>query len=205
MRILFAFVTCDAPKYAERRRLVESTWLKRLPAGYDVRICTGDKLGTGDTYNDLCAKTKAICQDADVAGYDWLIKCDDDVFCRPENLVLPESDYAGYLLNEGFDSRGKLNRYCSGGFYWLRRNAFRLVADAEFDPKNPSGEDRWVAQVLRREGILPAWHRVAFQQCPCGKPGCPPMRQPQDWAAFIIGMRWKPETFLDLEQQFRKA
>lgn len=195
MRVLVALETCDVPKYAERRRLVETTWAKRLPPGFDFEVFTGHRLGVPDEYSKLCHKTKAIAQYAVRYGYDWLLKVDDDVYVRTEKLTLPRSDYAGLFTAE------REEIWCSGGFYWLSRRAVGIVANALFNPQIAlSAEDRWVSWALRLEGICPVPYDVAAKPCYCGY--CVPKAEPTEWTAYIIDPQFSAQKFMDFERLY---
>jgi len=195
LRVLVALETCDAPKYAERRRLVENTWAKRLPLCFNFEVFTGHRLGVPDDYSSLCRKTKAIAEYASRYEYDWLLKVDDDVFVRTDRLLLPLCNYAGLLLND------RKEKWCSGGFYWLNRRAMGIVARAPFNPDiASSAEDRWVSWALRQEGITPRQYDVAIKPCYCGY--CVPEEEPIDWTAYIIDPQYSAKKFLEFEAMY---
>ncbi len=152
MKVLAALITGAAPKYAARAARCFSTWGKGLPAGYDLKLCTGAALGVGDDYASLNAKTKAVAAHALAQGYDWLLKVDDDTEIRPSQLAAPDADYAGWATLDGVPEFP--TAHCQGGCYWLSRRAFELVAAAPLD-YNLTAEDRWVGVLLRDHGIRP--------------------------------------------------
>ena len=195
MKVLVALETCDEPKYAPRRKLIESTWAKRLPVGYEFISFTGKMLDVPDDYYHLSEKTKAICQFAKFYTFDWLLIVDDDVFIRTDKLRIPIADYAGHILEDRED------RFCSGGCYWLSRRAFSVVADAPFNPLiAPSADDRWVGWVMRQNGFEPAGATVALRPCYCGH--CVPKPEPAYWSCYIIDPLYSEALFLEFEERF---
>ena len=200
MKALLALESCNVPKYVERRELIESTWAKRMPAGFEFQVFTGPCLGVGDGYHDLCAKTRAICRYAALHEFGSLAIVDDDTFLRTDRLAVPAVDYGGYILPK--DPK-QSEPYCTGSFYWLSRRAFTILADSPLDPEWTNQEDQWVGWTLRRHGILPTkLPEVVLQPCPCGLPQCVPDVVPSEWTAYMISMRYKREIFLDFERLY---
>lgn len=193
MKILVALETCALPKYAERRKLIASTWAKRLPAQYEFKEFDGPMLGVGDTYQDLCSKTKAIAAYARDNDYDWLLIVDDDVFIHADRLTAPiTGDYAGSVtINDSVPS------YCYGAFYWLSKRAMGIVADAPLTSQ--PAEDQWVGDVMREHGIKPT-HLSGYELwcCPCDI--CmAKWKVPTDFTAIAFTHRWMPEEYAKLE------
>ena len=148
---LIAVVTCRARRAqadAQRR-----TW---AAGRSDVRFFVGASessdasrdeefvLDVDDGYDGLPAKVRAVCRWALEAGYDSLLKVDDDVYLVPERLP----DYVRYDYVGNFRARNGNYRYdyASGFAYHLSRRAMEIVAQAELT--EDSMEDRWVGQVL---------------------------------------------------------
>lgn len=187
MKVLVALKTCDFPKYAARRKLIENSWAKRLPKGFEFRSFTGAILGVPDDYDHLCEKTRAICRAAQ--GYDKLLIVDDDVFVRTERLRVPDADYAGHVLD---------GRYCSGSFYWLSGIAAAILATSPVGPGDTSAEDQWAARNLWLHGVTPRhMPEVALEPCLCGN--CIPEIPPEDWVAYTMWIKFKEELYLSWE------
>lgn len=159
MKILIAIVTCHA--YRRRADAQRDTWVKAVPVDVDVRFFLSDAqpaerpdeilLPVGDRYEDLPAKTRAMHVWALTNGYDFVFKCDDDTYLRPERLLtsgFETADYTGRLRGA---SGGYPAAYASGFGYWLSKRAMLITAIAPLtaDP----AEDRWVANTLLQHGI----------------------------------------------------
>src|SRR5208337_651140 len=166
-KVLVALETCLQPKYMARTYRCMTTWVPRLPPGYDFKLCTGPELGCPDDYVSLCLKTRAICRYARDKGYDWLLIVDDDTYVRTDKLTTPETgDYVGYVFPFG---HGRPVAYCSGGAYWLSRKAFSILAVSPM-LKTTNAEDQWSGWTLANYNI-PATENNEFlmQPCNCGK------------------------------------
>lgn len=159
-KTLIAICTCNRPKYRERIRAMQETWMSLVAPGTDIRFFDGERLGVPDDYFSLPQKTKALCKYALQHGYDYLLKVDDDTYIHSDRLALPDADYAGIFIKAndcGFPPRFKDSPkgthkydYASGGAYWLSRKAMQIVVETEIDDW---AEDRWVGQTLGKHGI----------------------------------------------------
>jgi hypothetical protein len=198
LTVLLALETNANPNYAERRKICESTWGSRMPAGYFFESFDGPRLGVDDSYRGLCAKTKAICQHARDNDYQWLLVVDDDCFVRTDRLQVPEADYAGFCLPRSPEAW----TYCAGSFYWLSRRAFSIVADAPLIPERwTSAEDQWVGWTLGQHGIRPVrLPDVLLEPCPCRR--CDPDKIPEEWTSYTMWIRFSPGLFADFEKRY---
>ena len=150
-RVLVAMSTCKKEKYVQRTQRCVEEWGNLLPTNADLRVFTGEDLGTGDAYNNLVKKTQTIAAYAVNRGYDWLLKIDDDTSLR--RVEPPEVDYAGWASTETCDG---VPPHCNGGAYWLSRCAMQLVANEPTgDFSFSSAEDQWVGATLRKYNIFP--------------------------------------------------
>jgi hypothetical protein len=175
-----------------------------MPPGFEFKAFVGADLDVPDGYEGLSAKTQAICRYACAFDYDWLIIADDDVYVRTERLAPPPApyEYAGHILPRELEPH--TFPYCAGAFYWLSRNAFKLIADARLPTKVPQAEDQWVAQVLSAHGIFPLeLEDVCLQECGCGF--CTPKRVGDNWTALSLWYKWDAETFRELERLYAPA
>ena len=198
MRILFALETCADPRYAERRKMVESTWAKRMPPGYTFESFEGPRLGVDDSYKGLCQKSRAIYRYARENGFDWTVKVDDDVFVRTDQLKIPDSEYCGFCLPRP----PEVQSYCAGSFYWLSRRTFSILADAPMDSRWTSAEDQWAGWNLAQHGIHPVkLPGVVLEPCPCGR--CTPDCVPAEWVSYCMWIRFSPDLFNTFEQRYR--
>ena len=205
-RVLVALETCRLPKYAAQRELVENTWAKRMPKGFDFEAFDGPRLGVPDDYAGLQKKSKAIIQYAAALDYDGMFKVDDDVYLRTDRLRAIEQPYAGHILPWGANVHDVKETYCAGGFYWLNRQAIRILARAPFDVPfmdRTSAEDQWVGWTLRQHGIVPyRLPEIAMQPCCCGQ--CELEPQPEEWMAYMLWQVYRREEFLGLEARYGK-
>ena len=195
MNVLVALETTINPKYAERRRIIESTWATRMPEGYIFKSFDGPTLGVDDSYQGLCEKTRAICRYAVQYDYEWLVVCDDDTYVRTERLSPPDCDYGGYVGPEN-------SFYCAGSFYWLSRKAFSLIAETPLDPKRWTfAEDQWVGWTLQQHGIKATRLRyVLLAPCQCGR--CKADVIHDDWTAYTFWIRFSPDLFAKFERLY---
>lgn len=173
MKLLIAIPTCVSYEgnpattnrnQAERRQACRETWLKGLPSGVEYRFFYGrgnssladDEVrlnDCGDSYADLSTKFRSICQWALRAGFDWVLRIDDDAYCYVDRLMSDLSwmkhDYSGYTID--YPKHLEWARYCSGAGFTLSRRAMQIVSDALVD--HPA-DDLWTGRVLYNAGIL---------------------------------------------------
>jgi len=138
--------------YADAQR---ETWIRDIPAGVDYRFFFGpnDKrlpkadevfVTCKDDYRSLPLKVKEAMQWAYEQGYDYVFKTDDDVYVRPDRLMLSGFEkypYSGFSFQE----------YGAVGLaYWLDRDCVKLASDS--DPWLDA-EDSWISQLMKRNGV----------------------------------------------------
>ncbi len=161
MRKLIAIMTCNAKRaWADAQR---QTWVKDIvSSGYaDVKFFYGAPtyamvddevwLGGDDSYAGIPLKVQGICRYAVDHCYDYVAKCDDDVYAVPGRFPsLPLT--AGYI-GRFRSPYGKVYpvHFASGFWYWLDNRCAKIVADT---PWNGDWQDeRFVATALARHGI----------------------------------------------------
>ena len=163
MRKLVAIMTChQKTAWADAQR---KTWVKDVVGkGYaDVKFFLGQPndhsqllndevwLDVEDSYAGIPLKVQAICKYAEERCYDYVAKCDDDVYVAPERfLVLPlTADYIGRFRTP----HGSVYPSCfaSGFFYWLSNRAAKIVAETPWN--GDWMDERFVATALARRGI----------------------------------------------------
>jgi hypothetical protein len=137
-------------------------------------------LDCGDGYRDLPEKIRAIMRWACSQGYDFTLKCDDDVVLDPQRL------WASDFRNHDFSGRGNrppkknsvrlaLNRpltyqpvinaqntpaidhdfWVPYGFcYMLSRKAMEIIANQTELPYRNNDDEKWISTVLHRNSIL---------------------------------------------------
>ncbi len=182
MKKLVAVMTCHTNRHkADAQR---ATWVKDLRAqGTDVMFFLGTPppgaspfvkqdevflFGVDDSYYGIPEKVRRICRWAVENGYDYVAKCDDDVYIAP--LRFPHlplgADYIGRF-------RGPHGNYpahlASGFFYWLSVAAARIVG---WETNNGDWMDeRFCANALALRGIYGYNDPVNYQVCGPMMPG----------------------------------
>lgn len=152
MKILIALVSCH--KNTARRNAQRNTWLPNLKEDYKFFLGDGSnelaedevQLDCPDDYFNLPKKIKAIIIWALERGYDYIFKCDDDVYVFPDRLLVGEFykySYTGRFLNR--PNSHEFGDYASGFAYWLREDAAKIILSSEISDSN---EDRWVGKTL---------------------------------------------------------
>lgn len=165
MRLLIAVMTCHKLDYfidADTRDYLthircndqqarvnkqRATWIAELD-GVDYKFFYGrggnreplkDEvyLDCGDKYTDNPAKMKAICRYALGAGYDYLLRLDDDTFIYPDRLLSLDwqHDYVGAPKGD----------FHPGGCLFLSRRAMELIAAAR---PTSYADDLWIGQAM---------------------------------------------------------
>jgi hypothetical protein len=193
-KILFAVVTCHCRTYAaeathsthisgenQNVEWVRKTWLPDAIGKVDVRMFFGGRmdlnsvwpgiyLNCGDDYYSLVPKVRAMIRWARDAGYDYLLKLDDDVYVDVDKTLanfLPV-DYRGNM-REGqvkrFGEEPELTvKYACGPAYWLSRRAMEVIINSP-EPATPY-EDRATGYVLAQAGI-PLTESTELMTCLC--------------------------------------
>lgn len=162
MKILIAVVNARSRKvWADA---IRSTWFSLFPKDKaDVLFFVGRGEGEvsadtvvldcDDSYMGLPDKVREIIRWAYAHGYDFVMKCDDDVVLNPKMLL--DSEF------RRFDYIGRANRmptkdnpfWVPMGFnYWLSRRSMQCIIDAPL-PTEGNDDEKWVAQNLYKAGI----------------------------------------------------
>lgn len=170
MKILIAILSCHARPFL--RLAQRETWINDV-AGADYRFFLGRPavdppedhcvyLACEDTYAKLTSKTHAMVKWALAEGYDFVFKCDDDTYIRPDRLLSSNfagDDYSGFTGGRwgdvpGPDGRQIVYAYAQGGAgYWLSRRALAIVAEHMLVKEYC--EDCAVGKTLALHGIAP--------------------------------------------------
>jgi hypothetical protein len=177
MKLFVLILSCH--KFPARREACRETWLPRLLPNMQYRFYVGEgpsvnepdvvQLSISDSYDGLRDKTPEALRHALQFEWDWLLKCDDDVYVVPERL---EDALKSAQLFYGYDKRetrphephyvGCVTRppdfYGYGGAYfldrWLTTRIMRTEAEDRIkhaDMFNPSlGEDGWIGHLARK-------------------------------------------------------
>lgn len=170
MKVLIAIVSCHSrPHFAEALR---STWVPLVPPTADIKFFLGrggnreplaDEvfLDCDDSYHGLPNKVQEMMRWAYDHGYDFALKCDDDVVLKPRELLLSGfqlSDFTG--CQEPSCKPGEI-RTPWGFCYWLSRRAMKLVVDNPLPGQQGSvsthvhnNDEAWVSTVLHVNQIF---------------------------------------------------
>lgn len=161
MKKLVAVMTClhNRPKADAQR----ATWVQDLRAqGTDVVFFLGglcksqrdDEVwlpNCDDSYYGIPEKVRRICRWAVERGYDYVAKCDDDVYIAPLRFAaLPLG--AAYIGRFRSPHGNYPAHFASGFFYWLDVAAAQIVGWAE--DNGDWMDERFVANVLASKGIF---------------------------------------------------
>lgn len=144
------------------------TWVADIVAsGYaDVRFFLGTLhrarapwnddevyLDCPDDYTGIPLKVQGICAYAEEHGYDFTLKCDDDVYVVPQrfpHLPLIGAQYIGRFRPPHGDVYPP--HFASGFAYWMDSMCSSLVARTPWN--GDWMDERFVATVLARHGIF---------------------------------------------------
>jgi hypothetical protein len=153
MKVLVAIISCHQHK--NRRDWQRQTWLPDLKFDYKFFLGKPVRMETlveedvvvfndvKDDYNSLPEKTYSIIRWAKDNGYTNILKIDDDVYCRPERLEVPQEDYVGHAYGHRY--------YCSGAAYWLSSKSIDAILNKWY--RRTNAEDSCVGETLKIHGI----------------------------------------------------
>lgn len=150
--------------FAEASR---QTWINNIQ-GADYKIFYGRgnhplkfdevQLDAPDDYYHLITKIYEIVKWAFAHGYDYILKCDDDVYVLPDRLIASNLRKWDFVGGESFgiDENNRLFRYqggvlAPGGAWWLSRKAMQAVLS--FERPEEGADEPWVASALKQHGI----------------------------------------------------
>src|ERR1700675_8735 len=169
-KALLSLVSCHSrPEFSDA---IRKTWAPLVPSTADLKFFLGrgatrepreDEvfLDCDDSYHGLPNKVQEIVRWAYDHGYDFVLKCDDDVVVKPKELLasgFDHSDFTGCV--EPSCKPGEI-RTPWGFCYWLSRRAMKLVLDNPL-PGQPgsihshvhNNDEAWVSTVLHYNGIF---------------------------------------------------
>lgn len=163
-RWLIAVMTCHGLSYVSKANAQRNTWVLEARKFADVLFFRGRHpygeqtpymndevwLDVDDTYAGIPAKVHAIFSWASQRNYDYISKCDDDVYCVPQRLEdLPlKGDYVGRFRGP---CGGYPAAFASGFFYSLSPAGAALVAAQS--PLNDWMDERYIGNLLASRGI----------------------------------------------------
>ena len=202
MKILIAVVNAHT-RLAYQQCICE-TWFP-LVHGADVRFFLGPSdrepksdevfLDCDDSYEGLPSKVRSIMRWEVDHGYDFVLKCDDDVVIKPNALL------SSGFINGDFTGHKNDNRIFPVPFgfcYWLSNRAAKLVSVAELPRDN--NDEVWVTSTLSKIGIVlrhdPRYMMytgkreefVPNKPRPLRAP--PRTRLPESFTDYHLGMAW---------------
>jgi hypothetical protein len=170
MKALIAIVNAHCRE--EFADTVRSTWVPKVPNTTDVKFFRGrgaqrepkeDEvfLDCDDTYLGLPDKVRSIVRWAYNHGYDYVLKCDDDVVLKPVEMLVSGFDRHDFTGSQDPKVVSGEIRTPWGFCYWLSRKAMKLVVDAPL-PGEPgsthsyvhNNDEAWVSTVLYVNGIF---------------------------------------------------
>lgn len=189
MKILIAIPSCHKYDYFDgrghvvlpgRSQLIRNTWYKDWISNYqewaDFKFFVGAgklsshmpsldrdtlSLNVDDSYAGLPEKVSAIYRYAYQAGYDFVLRADDDVYVWLDRIF---EDFDNTIDYKGFVCHTKDGPYCCGACQWLSRRAIKVIIDSPLPAD--AFEDRWVGRVLQAAGITPK-HSDRMRVCHC--------------------------------------
>lgn len=214
-----AVVSCHSrPEFSDA---IRNTWLPLVPKAADIRFFLGrggsiepkpDEvfLNCDDSYEGLPNKVQEIVRWAHGHGYDFVLKCDDDVVIKPAQLLTSGFDQYDFTGAPDPACRPGEIRTPWGFCYWLSRTAMNMVMDAPL-PGQPgsthayihNNDEAWVSTVLYKNEIhlhedaryylhrgrkpLAARHVTR----PLRRPQVPEQTYSKESFAFCIYMNWE--------------
>ncbi len=217
MKCLLAIVNCHSRE--DFIEAIRNTWLSLIPESLEYKVFRGrgatreplvDEvfLDCDDSYEGLPNKVQEIVRWAYAHGYDFVLKCDDDVVIKPKELAISgfgKSDFTG--CQEPACKPGEI-RTPYGFCYWLSRRAMALVTSAPL-PGQPgsthanvhNNDEAWVSTILHTHNIfLQHDHRYFLHrgQRPMQKRALRAPVRPEVWVygpepdafAFCVYLNW---------------
>ena len=173
LKVLFLVMSCV--KYRDRQKAVLDTWYPQLADRCQFRIIEGGHVGPAreegnklllpcpDGYWSNPTKVLTALRYAQSHfEFDYLVKCDDDMYLHVErffSLDTADADYIGVHIHD----RPAGKRFASGGLYLLSRRSVSQILEfseshsEEFFSFGPDGgeghEDVSIGHALARQGI----------------------------------------------------
>jgi hypothetical protein len=158
MKTLIAIVSCHTRQ--DWANLVRKTWVPLVPKDRsDVLFFVGRgestlptdtvQLECDDSYQGLPEKVRSIVRWALDNGYDYMLKCDDDVLLKPQDILRSDFDQFDFTGHECAPN----NQVPYGFCYWLSRKAMKIMENEPL-PSGSNNDEAWVAHTMNRNGIL---------------------------------------------------
>lgn len=206
MKILIAIVSCDKPKFRARMQAQRDTWIPDVK-GADVRFFVGGGtaqhpdevvLGCNDDYKELPEKCRRMFAWALSNGYDWVFKCDDDCYVRPERLLAAVPPKHQHYVGRYRGGDKKLSPWCSGFGYWMSKHAMQIRVNGSY---RHHAEDVCTGAILLAAGIVGVKdhryivHRSGYAAM-SGKEG------PRKGNDIICSCEYEPEVMHIIHKEF---
>jgi hypothetical protein len=165
MKTLIAVMCCHSRiAYSDASR---QTWAKDVQ-GADYKVFYGDgshgvlnpdeiQLAAPDDYYHTLTKIYEIVKWAYEQGYDYVLKCDDDVYVLPDRLMTSPFMQHDFVGGEPFGVDGdRIFRYqnavlAPGGVWWMSRKA--MAAVLSFPQPKQNDDELFVAHALKTHGL----------------------------------------------------
>lgn len=142
---------------------LRNTWLSSVPDTLDYRVFRGrgatreplsDEvfLDCGDDYDSLPNKVQEIVRWAYDHGYDYVLKCDDDVILKPKEIM--KSGFDQYPFTGCKEPACKPNEIQTpfGFCYWMSRPCMELIIATSLPTNN--NDEAWISTVLYTNNIF---------------------------------------------------
>ncbi len=182
MKILIAIINCHGREnFAKTQR---ETWIPQLKgADYKFFLGPGTRdaledevfLDCDDSYQGLPSKVRAVIRWSYEHGYDFVLKCDDDVILKPVELLNSEFKNFDFVGHENMDWGNVKTPW--GFCYWLSRKAMQIVMHSELPPNN--NDEAWVATYLHHQNIRLRHDHRYFLHYAHPTPNKRPLRAPK--------------------------
>ncbi len=144
MKTLIAVIHCRTRQpYMDA---IRSTWLGNEHRDYPEDVI---QLDCDDSYMGLPEKVRAIARWALERGYDYMLKCDDDVVLIPSKLLDSGYDHHDFVGHKNASKEDPVPPY--GFCYWLSKRSMTIVAGSELPAGNY--DEGWVRTKLYEHGI----------------------------------------------------
>jgi Galactosyltransferase len=184
-RLLIAVINCHSRD--DWQQAIRYTWLALAPEGVDVRFFRGRGAGRepfadevfldcDDSYMGLPEKVQAAMKWGYDNGYDFMLKCDDDVVLDPVRLFnesgFEHHEYSGrgnrppknttikVVLNRPLTPMSTPVNNSTDHEYWVpygfcyvvSRKCMELLIATKL-PEGSNDDEKWVARTLHEKGI----------------------------------------------------
>lgn len=189
------------------RNALRNSWLPQVPkdkADAFFFVGRGDpvrdtdrvvELDCSDGYEHLPDKIRSITRWADAHGYEHMLKLDDDVIVRPNDLLSSGYDLHPY---SGRSNRPESSYAIPMGFaYWMDQQSMRIISNTDLPGDGSNDDEKWCAYTLSNNGIFLHDDKRYFlhqQRILDSKPVQRPLRAPK--RPVVDTSSWGPEQFI---------